>query len=100
MAGAGPIVSNVAQTLADADGLEVSVGSYGDAAFSSCAEDSEGTPPAHCDGAWRGYASAATAYVAAVTADAQAIAQMGISFQDADEDIAAKLEGGISGVSS
>ncbi|ADK67360.1 hypothetical protein Olsu_0231 [Olsenella uli DSM 7084] len=52
MADVGSIVSNVAQTLADAVGLETSVGSYGDAKFSSCAEDSDGTPPAQCDSAW------------------------------------------------
>ena len=90
MADVGSIVSNVAQTLADAVGLETSVGSYGDAKFSSCAEDSDGTPPAQCDSAWQGYALAA----------AQAISQMGLSFQEADADIARRLESGISGVSS
>jgi type VII secretion effector (TIGR04197 family) len=99
MADVGSIVSNVEQTLADAMGLEIEVGSYGEAKFSSCTEDSDGTPPVHCDSVWQGYASAATAYTAAVKADARAIGQMGLSFQDADEDIAAKLAGGISGTS-
>ena len=100
MADVGSIVSNVAQTLADAVGLETSVGSYGDAKFSSCAEDSDGTPPAQCDSAWQGYALSAASYAAAVKADAQAISQMGLSFQEADADIARRLESGISGVSS
>ena len=100
MADVGSIVSNVAQTLADAVGLETSVGSYGDAKFSCCAEDSDGTPPAQCDSAWQGYALAAASYAAAVKADAQAISQMGLSFHEADADIARRLESGISGVSS
>lgn len=100
MADGGSIVSNVAQTLADAMGLETSVGSYGEAKFSNCAEDSDGTPPRQCDSTWQGYASAASAYAAAVKADARAIGQMGLSFQAADMDVARKLESGISGVSS
>lgn len=43
---------------------------------------------------------AAASYAAAVKADAQAISQMGLSFQEADADIARRLDSGISGVSS
>ena len=100
MADAGSIISNVAQTLDDATVLETSVGSYGDARFSNCAEDSDGTPPTHCDSTWQGYTSAASAYATAVKADARAVSQMGLSFQAADMDVARKLESGISGVSS
>lgn len=93
------IRSNLELTLAQATTLDNSVAPYGEADFSTCVGDADGTPPSCHDTAAQAYCATAEDYVRAVRSDAQAVRQLGEDFCDADREVAEKLGSGMDGPS-